>query len=102
MWLRFCRSGFRCLVKWSGPRSVNLASSLASRCQTMTRMGRPTATIARFLPRRLAMRRYRSPKEGVGSAGHDGGLPEGAGQVAVAMPGGSVAFGLAGGAADAG
>src|SRR5271166_3221128 len=40
-------------------------------------------------------------QEGVGSAGHHGGLAEGAGQVAVAMPGGSVAFGLAGGAVDA-
>ena len=29
----------------------------ASRCQAMTRMERPTATTARFLPRRRAMRR---------------------------------------------
>jgi hypothetical protein len=28
-----------------------------SRCQAMTRMDRPTATIARFLPRRRAIRR---------------------------------------------
>lgn len=54
-------SGLR--VKWSGPRSVNLASSLASRCQTMTKMERPTATIAGFLPRGLVMRRYRSPRK---------------------------------------
>ena len=41
-------------------------------------------------------------QEGVGSAGHHGGLAEGAGQIAIAMPGGSVAFGLAGGVVDAG
>ncbi len=33
-----------------------------SRCQMMTRIERPTATIAFFLPRRWAMRRYRSPR----------------------------------------
>jgi len=33
------------------------ASSSDSRCQTMTRMERPTATTALFLPRRRAMRR---------------------------------------------
>src|ERR1700758_1585525 len=41
-------------------------------------------------------------QEGVGSAGDDRGLAEGAGQVAVDVPGGSVAFGLAGGTVDAG
>jgi len=33
------------------------------RCQTMTRMERPTATMAFCLPRRRAMRRYRSPRK---------------------------------------
>jgi hypothetical protein len=41
-------------------------------------------------------------QEGVGSAGDDRGLAEAAGQLAVAMPGGSVAFGLAGRAVEVG
>jgi len=41
----------------SEPRSWKLAPGLDSRCQTMTRIERPTATMAFFLPRRLAMRR---------------------------------------------
>jgi hypothetical protein len=38
-------------------QSMNRASSSLSRCQMMTRMERPTATIARCVPPRLAMRR---------------------------------------------
>jgi hypothetical protein len=42
---------------------VEVVSGSASRCQMLMRMERPTATIARFLPRRLAIRRYRSPRK---------------------------------------
>jgi hypothetical protein len=34
-----------------------------SRCQPMTRMERPPATMAFFLPRRRPIRRYRSPRK---------------------------------------
>ena len=41
----------------AGARSWKRASGSASRCQLMTRMERPTATMARLAPRRRAMRR---------------------------------------------
>ena len=47
----------------------------------MTRIERSTATMARLLPRRLAMRPIPGTEEGIGSAGHHGGLAEDAGLV---------------------
>ena len=41
---------------------MNRFSSSLSNSHTMMRMDLPTATMARFLPRRLAIRRYRSPR----------------------------------------
>src|SRR6476469_1154825 len=101
MWLRFLASGSRCLVKWSAPRSVNLASSLASRCQMMTRIERPTATMA-FVTSPFGDAPIPGTEEGIGSAGHHGGLAEDAGQVAVAVAGGAVALGFAGGGVESG
>jgi hypothetical protein len=43
------------------PRSWKWASGSDSRCQITTSTDRPTATMARFVPRRRAIRRYRSP-----------------------------------------
>ena len=65
-------------------------------------MDRPTATIAFFLPRRWAMRRYRSAEEGVGAADPDGGLAEHPGQVPVAFAGAAVALLPASGFGDPG
>ena len=42
---------------------VKLGVGSESRCQVMTRMDRPMATMARLEPRRRAMRRYRSPRK---------------------------------------
>ena len=47
----------------------------------MTRMERPTATMAFFLPRRRAIRPVAFAEEGVGPAGADGGFAEDPGQV---------------------
>ena len=66
----------------------------------ITRMERPTATMAFFLPRRRASASVAGAEEGVGLAGADGGLAEDPGEVAVAVPGRAVAFGLAGGGVD--
>jgi hypothetical protein len=44
-------------------QSWNRTVGSASRCQTITRMDRPTATIARLLPRRRAIRRSRAPRK---------------------------------------
>ena len=46
MWLRFLASGPMRLSLKSGPRSWKRASGSDSKCQTMTRMERPTATMA--------------------------------------------------------
>src|SRR3954467_4850536 len=42
---------------------MNWASVSESSAQMMTRIERPIATMARFFPRRRAMRRYRSPRK---------------------------------------
>jgi hypothetical protein len=42
---------------------MNCASVSESSAQMMTRIERPIATMARFLPRRRAIRRYRSPRK---------------------------------------
>src|SRR3954468_11109700 len=62
MWLRVLVSVLTLRVKWSAPRSLKRFSGSERRCQMMTRMERPTATIAFFLPRRRAILRYRSPR----------------------------------------
>jgi hypothetical protein len=41
----------------AGAEVVEAGVGSASSCQTMTRMERPTATMARLVPRRRAMRR---------------------------------------------
>jgi hypothetical protein len=41
----------------AGAQVAEAGGGSASRCQTMTRMERPTATMARLVPRRRAMRR---------------------------------------------
>jgi hypothetical protein len=41
----------------AGSKIVIAGGGSASRCQTMIRMERPTATMARLVPRRRAMRR---------------------------------------------
>ena len=41
----------------AGAQVVEATVGSASRCQTITRMERPTATMARLAPRRRAMRR---------------------------------------------
>ena len=52
-------------LRWCqpGPRSAYLASGLARRCQTMTRMERATAHLALFPSRRLDRRRSLSPRK---------------------------------------
>ena len=68
----------------------------------MTRMERPTATMAFLLAAAAGDAPVAFAEEGVGPAGADGGLAEDAGQVAVAVPGRAVALLLAGGVVDAG
>ena len=46
----------------AGAELAEAAAGPASRCQTITRMERATATRARSLPRRRTTRRYRSPR----------------------------------------
>ena len=76
--------------------------SSESRCQTITRMERPTATIGRLLAAAFGDPPVTLPEERVGPAGHDRRLAEDPGEVAVAVASGSVALGLAGRGADAG
>ena len=67
----------------------------------MTRMERPTATMARLEPRRRAIRRYLLAEEGVGLGGARGGVAQHGGQVGVAVAGGALAFLLPRGFLDA-
>src|SRR3954447_8166172 len=84
------------VLRWCqpGPRSANLSSGLASRCQTMTRMERATAHLALLPSRRLDRRGGRGApggaaerfaEEGVGAGGAVGGLGAVAAQVGVAL-----------------
>ena len=67
----------------------------------MTRIERPTATMA-FVTSPFGDAPIPGTEEGIGSAGHHGGLAEDAGQVAVAVAGGAVALGFAGGGVESG
>ncbi len=70
-WARILRSRSPLRACQSGPRSVNLASRLASRCQIMTRTDRPTAgpcPVAADAPRQTVSRstagRAAAPRRG--------------------------------------
>ena len=67
----------------------------------MTRMDRPTATMALLRAAAAGDPPVALAEEGVGPGGSDGGLAEDAGQVGVAVAGGAVAFLLPGGFLDA-
>jgi hypothetical protein len=62
-WVRILRSRLVLRSCQLEPRSVNLASGLARRCQAITRMERATAHFALFGPRRRDRRRIRSPRK---------------------------------------
>jgi hypothetical protein len=58
----------------------------------MMRMERPTATMAFCFASAAGQASVALTEEGVGAADCDGGLAEGPGEVAVAVPGGAGAF----------
>jgi hypothetical protein len=68
----------------------------------ITRIERPTATMAFFLAPTTGDPAVALAQESVGAAGSDGGFAEDSGQVGVAVPGAGVAFLAAGGLLHAG
>ena len=101
-WARILRSRSVLRSCQSGPRSVNLASGSASRCQMMTRMERATAHWARFAAEAPGQAAEPLAEEGVRAGGAEGGLGAVALEVGVALPLGRLAVPGAGLAGDRG